>query len=155
MSFLGENDGLNDMFNDWEKRMKEHRKKMKDEGKSEDTPLNNLFGSITDFTRINEDFSKIDELGEPDSVEEFEESGVKFIKKIWETEDGKYVLVESVGPITGSDVEEVLRTTMKNPFNVQEVSLEDALEDALEGENYEEAARLRDEIKDREIFNKK
>jgi hypothetical protein len=158
MSLFDDNDDLNSMFNDWEKRRREHMKKMKDEGKSEgdkEDVLNNLFDSVSNFTTTNEDFSKLSELGEPDSIREFEEAGLKFIEKKWKTEDGEYVLIESVGSISGSDLEEALKNSALNGFNIKEVSLEDALEDALEEENYEEAARLRDEIKDREIFNKK
>ena len=76
---------------------------------------------------------------------------MKFIKKTWKTEEGEYVLVESVGAISGSDLEEVLKNAKSGPFSIIEVSLEEALEEAIEEENYEEAARIRDEIKEKKI----
>jgi hypothetical protein len=144
-------DELEDLFNDWERRMRDAKNKMRKEG-----DMDGLFNMLNFNTRMEglNDFSKLDELGEPDTIEEIEESGVKFIKKTWHTEDGDYVLMESVQSYNGSDIEEVLKTMKNGPFKKRELSLEEELEEAIEDEEYEKAAELRDRIAQKKVDDK-
>jgi hypothetical protein len=127
MSFF-DNDDLNDMYSDWEKRMRERMRQRGEEGSS----------FMGDMSAFGDDFSKLNELGEPDSIEEFEEGGVNFIKKTWKTEHGEYVMVETV------------MDEMGNIFTGS-MTLEEKLEEALENEEYEKAAELRDRIADKKV----
>lgn len=69
------------------------------------------------------------ELGPPDKVLNITENGTSFTKSIWNTPSGYIVKVELANN------------------NNKDISLEDKLKMAIETENYEEAAKLRDEIK--------
>ena len=74
-----------------------------------------------------------DELGEPNKIVFFEENGFSFQKTTWDVEGGQIVKVEIVS----------------SPLDVVESkSNEEKLKIAIECENYEEAARLRDKIND-------
>ena len=128
-------DELNSMFNEWEKRMRA-RKKNIDENK--ESMFDSFISNIKYSTSLGDDFSKLKELGEPDEIEEFEEGGVNFIKKTWITEEGEYIMVETV-LIDGSNI-----------FTGSK-SLDEQLEEALENEEYEKAAELRDKIAEKKI----
>jgi len=72
-------------------------------------------------------------LGEPDIIENYEDDGMYIKKIIWHTENGDVI------KMLVSDV----------PFEEKEtkLSLEEQLEEALAKEDYETAAKIRDEIK--------
>lgn len=75
------------------------------------------------------------ELGEPSSVERFEKNGYTFERTEWENEHGKIVKIEMVNtPFETSGIE-------------KEIPLEKQLELAVSEERYEDAAKIRDEIK--------
>jgi hypothetical protein len=77
------------------------------------------------------------ELGEPDKVEYFDDDDFYFEKRIWFTPTGKIVKIRMVeGPETPEEFH-----TYGSPRN-----LENELETAIQEENFEEAARLRDLI---------
>lgn len=82
----------------------------------------------------NDDESK---LGEPKSVSRYEENGYTFERTEWENEHGSIIKVEMVG----------------SPFETSgiktELPLEKQLELAINDERYEDAARIRDEIKNK------
>ena len=88
MGFFNDDD-MENLFNDWERRMRERRNKMREE---DEDIFGGLFSALNDFTPSMGDFSKLEELGEPDSVEEIEIDGVKLIRKTWKTDKGEYVL---------------------------------------------------------------
>jgi hypothetical protein len=84
---------------------------------------------ISSFDELfNEMFIEDDsDLGLPDKVLEITENGTSFTKSIWNTPLGYIVKVE-----LSED---------------KDMSLEEKLKAAIECENYEEAAKIRDEIK--------
>ena len=134
MSFFND-DELNNMFNDWERRMRARREQM---GEDFNEDKDSLMGNIKNITPFGDDFSKMKDLGEPDSVEEFEEGGINFIKRIWNTENGDYVMIETVLDDEGN--------LFTGPM-----SLDEQLEEALEEEEYEKAAELRDKIAEKKV----
>ena len=80
----------------------------------------------------NDDESK---LGEPKSVSRYEENGYTFERTEWENEHGTVVKIEMVGsPFETSGIK-------------KEMPLSKQLELAIAEERYEDAARIRDEIK--------
>ena len=80
----------------------------------------------------NDDESK---LGEPISVSRYEENGYTFERTEWENEHGTVVKIEMVGsPFETSGIK-------------KEMPLSKQLELAIAEERYEDAARIRDEIK--------
>jgi len=77
------------------------------------------------------------ELGEPKSVSRYEENGYTFERTEWENEHGSVIKVEMVGsPFETSGIK-------------SEMPLEKQLELAIADERYEDAARIRDEIKNK------
>ena len=93
------------------------------------------FSEITDVDRQHQ----IDnELGEPHEINLFEADGLYFKRSIWNIDEGDIVKLEV------SDV----------PFE-EKKSLEELLSEALEDENYEKAAEIRDELKKIEKKEKK
>ena len=74
-------------------------------------------------------------LGVPDEIESFEDNGLFIRKQIWHTEKGDVI------KMVVSDI----------PFETEpkKLSLQEQLEEALEKEDYETAAKLRDEIKNK------
>tara|TARA_B110000211_G_C13773924_1_gene418760 strand:- start:119 stop:532 length:414 start_codon:yes stop_codon:yes gene_type:complete len=72
-----------------------------------------------------------DELGEPEDIIFFEENGFSFQKTTWNAEGGKIVKVEMIS------------SPIDRP---KSVNYEKKLKLAIEAENYEEAAKLRDKI---------
>jgi excinuclease UvrABC helicase subunit UvrB len=71
------------------------------------------------------------ESEKPTKVERFEEDGYTFEKQTWETEYGSMVKIEMVNAPTKS----------------RELPLESQLAKAIKEERYEDAAKIRDEIK--------
>lgn len=85
------------------------------------------------------------ELGEPTSVERFEQDGYTFEKTTWKTEDGLVTKIEMVG--TPFELRE--RPIVKE--RLDEIPLEVQLARAIEEERYEDAAKLRDEINNNKV----
>ena len=77
-------------------------------------------------------------IGEPTSKRSYIKNGFTFEESIWENEFGKVVKLELVD-------------TPLNIPNEKETSLEDKLELAIKDERYEDAAKLRDMIKNKTI----
>jgi cysteinyl-tRNA synthetase len=84
-------------------------------------------------------------LGEPISVETFNRDGYTFEKTTWKTEDGLVTKIEMVG----NPFEQRERPIIKE--RIDEVPLEVQLARAIEEERYEDAAKIRDEIKNNKI----
>lgn len=150
MGFFNDDD-MESLFNDWERRMRARRNKMREE---DEETFGGIFNVINNYTSSMGDFSKLDDLGEPDSIEEIEIDGVKLIRKTWKSEEGEYVLMETADSFSGSDIEEVLKTMKRGPFGKPQLSLEEQLEEAVENEEYEKAAELRDLIKQKKVDDK-
>lgn len=94
--------------------------------------------TMTEITDIEKQFQIDNELGNPHEINLFEADGLYFKRSIWNTEDGDLVKLEV------SDI----------PFE-EDKSLEELLLIALEEEEYEKAAEIRDEIKKIEKKRKK
>lgn len=87
--------------------------------------------NIKPITDKDEQFEIDNNFGEPDSLEYYEEDGLFFRKSTWFQEDGEIVKLE----------------VSNESFDVEESkSLEQLLKTAVEEENYEKAAELRDKI---------
>lgn len=137
---------FNDLFNEFFGR----GKKKKD---NSDDLMKNFMKNINDFKPTEDDFDKINELGEPDKTEEFEEGGITFIRKTWFTEEGQFELVEGIMPVDPTELDGFKRNfNYSNPFGNaeehinEEKPLEEQLQEAIEAEDYEKAAELRDKI---------
>jgi hypothetical protein len=80
--------------------------------------------------------NKIEEmLGIPDEIITFEEDGLFIRKQIWHTEKG--------------DVIKMIVNDLPFENETKKLSLKEQLEEALEKEDYETAAKIRDEIKNK------
>ena len=105
--------------------------------------FDNLFNQrkIKNLESLNEFMSKFkfkneDELNktEPTSTRLYKKNGYTFQESVWETELGRIVKVELV-------------SKPNETVNNDNLSLESKLELAIQEERYEDAAKLRDEIK--------
>ena len=118
------------MFDDlFDKFFGRNRKNKKEEPKSliNSDFVDKLMKSIKDMENFDENF------GPPTRIEYFEEDSVYYKRDIWEIDGGEMVhLVSSNKPF------------QKEPIIL---SYDEQLEIALENEEYEEAAILRDKIK--------
>lgn len=101
--------------------------KLNDDEKPDDK-LNKLFNMLFNFS---ESGGIKKDLGKPDSEETLTEDGVKFIKKIYKTEYGTIIKYEMIG------------------YNDDVDYLESQLKLAVEEERFEDAAKLRDRIKNK------
>jgi hypothetical protein len=116
------------------------------EGKqiSNDMFLNNLLDFVKNMesNQSENGFSLFnDDLGEPTSVEYFEEDGLYFEKKTWMLQTGELVkLLASDKPFDENNTIEEEKT----------LSLEEELEIAIKNENYEKAVEIRDLINEKE-----
>jgi len=98
---------------------------------------NNLKKFIESLMNMRQSLKNDDEskLGEPKSVSRYEEGGYTFERTEWENEHGTVVKIEMVGsPFETSGIK-------------KEIPLSKQLELAIAEERYEDAARIRDEIK--------
>lgn len=75
-------------------------------------------------------------LGTPTSVEKFDEDGFSFEKKTWKTSFGTITMIEMVNDSSN--------------IKPNKVNLEDELNRAIKEERYEDAAKIRDKIKNNE-----
>ncbi len=123
---------FNKKNSDESKKKNKKEEKPKNEGFSDE--LSKLIKVLSNARQITDDDEKfkIDtEYGEPTRVEYYHEDELYFKKSIWEVEDGEIVKLEV------SDM----------PFELEDPkSLEELLEEAIQAEEYEKAAELRDEI---------
>lgn len=103
-----------------------------------DEIFGDLFGNINKFKDIKKGMISDSDLGEPTERIIFDEDGYIFEKKIWKLKDRTIVRVEMIS--TPMDV-------YINPTKRKISFLEKRLEKAVESENYELAAKVRDELK--------
>lgn len=113
--------------------------------------LDDLFGGLNNKNKNSEEFKRLIEkmfnmgesfsfknesdLGEPTSTTTFTENGYTFQQSVWETENGNIIKVE------------MINTPFETSGIKNEITLEKQLELAVAEERYEEAAKIRDEIK--------
>ena len=97
---------------------------------------------IESLLNMRESLKKNDEseLGEPKSVSRYEEDGFTFERTEWENEHGTLIKIEMID------------TPLETNGAKKELPLEKQLELAISEERYEDAARIRDEIKNEKNF---
>jgi excinuclease UvrABC helicase subunit UvrB len=102
-----------------------------DSTNNRDNQIKKIIEQLLNFSKPTERFEG--KLGEPTKVEQFEEGGYTFEKQTWVTEAGVITKIEMVD----------------TPFKHRpsELNLEAKLAKAIEEERYEDAAKIRDEIK--------
>lgn len=118
-----------EFFND---KNQNKKKKPKKNGLSDELiNLINVLSNSKQITDEDEQFQIDNEYGKPDKIELFQEDDLYFKRSIWDVEDGQIVKLE----------------VSDQPFDIEDPkSLEELLQDALETENYELAAEIRDEM---------
>ena len=127
------NDKSNNKKNEAENFMDKLFNKLNDNGDISDRDIFDHIKALKDFDSS---------LGEPDKVESYEEDGMYYQKRIWETQHGKIIkTVISDVPFSKSKS----KPETKKP----RIPLEQQLETAVKEENYELAAKLRDRIEKR------
>ncbi len=112
---------------------KKKRKVGRPKKESFDDKAKKIIDTLSNFSEITDVDKQLEidnELGEPHEINLFQADGLYFKRSIWHTSDGDLVKLEV------SDL----------PFE-EKKSLEELLSEALEEENYEKAAEIRDEIK--------
>lgn len=135
---------FDDLFNDF---MGDGSNKKRSESDDMMTNLFKKLGSLGkmgdgDFIEQLKSLKAFDStLGEPTKVISYEEDGVYYQKKIWETKHGQ---------IIKTMISDVPFSEKKDKAKKTRVPLELQLETAVSEENYELAAKLRDRISKRE-----
>jgi len=133
---------FNDFFNNGDKPKKRgvgRPKKVKEDSFEEKAKkIIDSLSTMKEITDVDKQFQIDNELGEPHEINLFEADGLFFKRSIWNTEDGDLVKLEV------SDI----------PFE-ENRTLEELLAIALEEEEYETAAEIRDEMKKIEKKQKK
>lgn len=124
------NDKSNNKKNEAENFMDKLFNKLNDKGEVSDRDIFDHIKALKNFDSS---------LGEPDKVESYEEGGMYYQKRIWETQHGK--IIKTV-------ISDVPFSESKNKTNTKKprIPLEQQLETAVKEENYELAAKLRDRI---------
>lgn len=129
---------FDDLFNEFFKRNNiKPEDKLSDEVKNKVTEMLNMLTNFKDTTSTTEEKEKeMDErLGKPDKVDYFNEGDVFFERRIWHTPNG--------------DIQKLVFS--KDPTLIlapkPEKSLQQKLDAALEVEDFEQAALIRDEMK--------
>lgn len=141
------NNSFDDLFNDFLGGDLNNNKKQKKNTNKTDSGLEGVIKALANFSESSSDLelsnSIDDNLGEPTEVRYYEEDGFYFVEQIWETEFGviKKTLVSDT-PLHGEETQ-------------IEPTLEEQLEEAVENEDYEKAAKLRDSIKKEKKKKKK
>lgn len=126
---------FDEFFNEKNENGKD-KKKQKPNSKKDDfgDELSSLMNTLANFRQITDadEQNEIEnDFGDPNKIEYFEEEGLFFKRSVWEVEDGEVVKLE----------------VSDQPFDDEEPkSLEELLQDALDSENYELAAEIRDEM---------
>lgn len=124
---------FDEFFNDKNKPKKRGRKKksFKDEINDELSNLINVISNAKQITDKEEQYMIDNEYGEPSKIEYYNDDELYFKKSTWIMEDGEIVKLEV------SDV----------PFDIENSkSLEELLQEAINAEDFEKAAEIRDEI---------
>lgn len=124
---------FDDLFNDFFKRndkleQSDYTSKIRDD-------FRKILETMMRLTPEKLDEKFIDQnIGEPDKVEKFSDGVFTYEKRTWHTPNG--------------DIVRILATELENSDVIEEpkLSLQEQLDKALETENFEEAARLRDLI---------
>ena len=129
---------FDDFFNNNEKKAKKRGRPRKESYNEKAKKIIESLQNFSEITDVDRQHQIDNELGEPHEINLFKADGLYFKRSIWNTEDGDIVKLEV------SDV----------PFE-EKKSLEELLSEALEVENYEKAAEIRDEIKKTEKKQKK
>jgi hypothetical protein len=133
---------FDDLFNEFFKNNESENKNF-DEAKNDNIKklmdMLNDFGHVSDYNSPTELDAK---LGEPDKIERFEEDGFHFEKRTWNVYGGEIVCVAML------DIPLDEKPT-------KEKSLDEQLEEAIENEEYEIAANIRDLIKKEKKRKKK
>jgi excinuclease UvrABC helicase subunit UvrB len=131
---------FDELFNEFFKRndIKPEDKinNLKEEAKKMIDILTNMKNIEEDIKNIDEEIEKSidEELGKPDKIEFFNEDNLFFERRTWHTENGDLIkLLVSDDPTFG-----------KQPK--VEKSLQQQMEEAIQNEEYEKAAILRDKI---------
>lgn len=127
------NKNFNDLFDDFFNKKKQPTKP------SAKIILTKL-QELQDINKIDEDLEHEIELslGTPDATELFNNDGVSFERKIWHTEDGDIVKIV----LLDEEIEERIHKSM-----------DDQLKEAVENEDYEKAAIIRDLIVEKNLRN--
>jgi len=115
--------------------------------------IDELINQLNNFKDITgKDINEDKELGEPDIVEQYTKDGITYEKKIWDINGGKIVKIEIKHVKVDGEIE--IPITIR-PSRFKQSSLEDQLEYAISIEDYEKAAKVRDEItkRDTEVVN--
>jgi excinuclease UvrABC helicase subunit UvrB len=141
-------DKFDDLFNDFlgknnKKKILRKDAKNKEFDAEKEEQIKGLINMLDNIEHID----SIDEqLGEPDKIETFEEDGFHFEKRVWYAFGGELVKVVMV---------DIPYTTIKPEKPVLEKTLDEKLAEAVENEDYEIAANIRDEIKKQKKIKKK
>lgn len=140
-------DKFDDLFNDFLGKNNKKKILKKDENQEFDAEKEEQIKGLINMLDNIEHVDSIDEqLGEPNKIESFEEDGFHFEKRTWYAFGGELVKVVMVDiPYT--------TITQEKPVNSQ--TLEELLVEAVENEDYEIAANIRDEIKKQKKIKKK
>jgi hypothetical protein len=103
-----------------------------------DEIFGDLFSNMNKFKDIKKGMKSESSLGEPTEIIIFDEDGYIFEKKIWKHDGNTVIRVKMISSPMDIYV---------NPTNRKISFLEKRLELAVESENYELAAKVRDELK--------
>lgn len=96
--------------------------------------------NMTDESFNNEEIDGIfkSEMGEPSQIIEYTEGNIDYTKKVWETKDGKIVRIMA---------------TTKDGVKYEDLSLDEKLEMAIQNEDYEEAAKIKEKIENKNFID--
>lgn len=141
---------FDELFNDFFKRniFKSETKRtdeLKEEAKKMIDILNKMNDIETKMNEIDESIEKNidDNLGKPDKIEFFNENDLFFERRTWHTETGDLIkLIVSDDPTFG-----------KTPKITK--TLQQQLDEAIEVEDYEKAAAIRDKMQKKKKVTKK
>lgn len=128
---------FDDFFGGKNKKPKKTRRKTK---KNDiDSEISKIIDSLSNFKQVEENDFDEDydvDLGEPIKVQYFQTDGLYFKRSIWHVEKN------------GEKGELIKLEVSDTPFEDEknDKSLEECLQDALDEENYEKAAEIRDKI---------
>lgn len=128
---------FNSFFNN-----KGKKTKPKSRRKDIDKGIKNIIDALSNFKEINKDNTENEhedldvEMGEPTKVQYFQNDGLYFKRSIWHVENNG-----QIGELVKLEVSDT-------PFEDYDSNktLEECLQDALDEENYEKAAEIRDKI---------
>lgn len=121
-------------------------------------PIKDIINAISGFEDVTKDKKDLD-LGNPSDEETTTDGDTTYEKKTWDTEFGSVTRITVSGSTDNLDPEKLLndlREKMglspigKKKSSKKQLSLEEQLEIAIEKEDYERAAEIRDEIKKRD-----